>query len=275
MELNEHFEWEGRTIKCRSAGKGPPVVFCHGTPFSSRVWALYAAVLSDNYTVHIWDMPGYGESSKAAAHSVDFDSQARALVALVRDFWKLESPHVIAHDFGGCTALRATLVHGLKYSSLMLLDPVAIPPIGSPFFRFVQKHDGVLDELPSYVHEAVVRAYIENASHVGLSAAALKHLVAPWLTEEGQPAFYRQIAHFDPTFLVENERLLGNLDMPVHLIWAANDTWIPVEVGRRLSRLIPGCQYTEVPEAGHLIQFDAPIVLSSLLRSWLMGRSKN
>ena len=40
----------------------------------------------------------------------------------------------------------------------MLVDVVAIPPSGSPFFKFVQDNPGLLDQLPGYVHRALVRA---------------------------------------------------------------------------------------------------------------------
>ena len=63
VELTESFSWEGRRIAWARAGSGPPVVFCHGTPFSSRVWAPYAEALADRFTVHLWDLPGYGRSS--------------------------------------------------------------------------------------------------------------------------------------------------------------------------------------------------------------------
>ena len=64
MDVNERFDWEGRSIAWGRAGSGPPVVFCHGTPFSSRVWSRYADALSADFTVHLWDMPGYGESDR-------------------------------------------------------------------------------------------------------------------------------------------------------------------------------------------------------------------
>ena len=41
--------------------------------------------------------------------------------------------------------------------------------------------------------EAIVRAYIQNASHLGLRDDILGLLVQPWTTSEGQQAFYRQI----------------------------------------------------------------------------------
>ena len=272
MELVEEVSWEGRTIACGRAGTGPPVVFCHGTPWSSVVWSRYADALADAFTVHLWDMPGYGRSSKDPAHPVDLGAQAAAFRAVL-DHWGLDRPHVVAHDVGGAVALRAALHGGVRYASLVLVDAVAIPPSGSPFFRFVAGHPGVLDGLPPYIHEAVVRAYVRGASHRGLADDDLAALVAPWTTESGQPAFYRQIVQYDERFLVENEQRLGDLNVPVRVVWGTEDAWIPLPTGRRLAELVPGADLVEVPGAGHLIQYDAPVALAALVRGWLTDRA--
>ncbi|MVU77886.1 alpha/beta fold hydrolase [Nocardia sp. ET3-3] len=272
MRLTETFEWSGRAIACARGGTGPDVVFCHGTPFSSRVWSRYADAFAAKYTVHLWDMPGYGESSKHAGHRVDFGTQGAAFAALL-DHWGLSRPHVIAHDFGGAVALRAALGHGRDYASLMLVDVVAIPPSGSPFFRFVQRHPELLGELPGYIHEAVVRAYIRGAAHGRLEPAQLDELVEPWLGSAGQSAFYRQIAHYDESFLVDDEAELGSLRMPTHVVWGEDDAWIPIGLGERLARLLPDAAFTSVADAGHLIQYDAPVALTSILAAWLETRA--
>ena len=73
--------------------------------------------------------------------------------------------------------------------------------------------------MPSYIHEALVRAYIGNASFRGLRDDDLAVLVAPWLGEGGQAAFYRQIAAYDEHYLAENETLLDRIDIPVTVLW--------------------------------------------------------
>jgi pimeloyl-ACP methyl ester carboxylesterase len=208
------FAWEGRRIAWDSAGSGPAVVFCHGTPWSSWLWRPFAEALSDDFTVYLWDMPGYGRSSKDAGHSVDFGVQAKAFAALLAH-WGVDRPHVVAHDYGGAVSLRAHLVHEVPYASLLMADVVAIPPSGSPFFRLVKEHPDVLAQVPPYIHEALVKAYIGNASHRGLRDDDLAELAAPWLGAEGQPAFYRQIAAYDERYLAENEKLLRRIDIPV------------------------------------------------------------
>ena len=268
MELDAVLEWEGRQLAWTRFGSGPPVVFCHGTPFSSRVWAPYAEALAGDFTVHLWDLPGYGRSSMEPGHRVAADVHARAFRALL-DHWGLDRPHVVAHDLGGLVSLRAHLVEGAAYASLFLVDVVAIPPSGSPFFRFVQDNPHLLAELPGYIHEAIVRAYIGNATHRGLAGEELDALVEPWTGPAGQPAFYRQIADYDLALLEDNERRLGDLDLPVRILWGVEDCWIPIETGRRFAGLVPGAELTEVPGSGHLMQYDAPVALATALREWL------
>jgi pimeloyl-ACP methyl ester carboxylesterase len=268
LELEQRFDWRGRRIAWQRMGSGPPVVFCHGTPFSSRVWAPFAEVLAEGYTVYLWDMPGYGQSSKAAEHAVDFGVQGELFADLL-GAWGLDRPHVVAHDFGGAVSLRAHLLHGVAYGSLMLVDVVAVPPTGSPFFRFVQEHPAVMPELPAYIHAALLPAYIQGATYRGLREDDVRELVAPWTTEEGQAAFYRQIAQTDERYLVEIEERLGEVDAPVRIVWGREDAWIAPEVGRRLEVLIPGATLKLVDGAGHLVQYDAPVALTSELRLWL------
>ena len=95
MDLQQRVEWRDRRVAWERMGSGPPVVFCHGTPFSSRVWAPFAEALVDQYSVYLWDMPGYGQSSKTAEHAVDFGVQGELLADLI-GAWGLDRTHVIA-----------------------------------------------------------------------------------------------------------------------------------------------------------------------------------
>jgi pimeloyl-ACP methyl ester carboxylesterase len=250
-------------------GAGPDVVFCHGTPWSSELWRPYAKGLGRDFTVHLWDMPGYGQSSKDPDHRVSLDVQGELLADLL-GHWGLQSPHVVAHDYGGAVALRAHLLHGRVFGSLALVDVVALAPWGSDFFRLVRDHADVFSALPGPVHEGALRAYIAGASQVGISPAMMQTLVSPWLGGPGQAAFYRQIAQADQAYTDEIEHLYPALKMPVLVVWGNEDTWIPVDRARRLSQLIPGAQLQLIQGAGHLIQIDQPAALATTLTRWLI-----
>ena len=93
-------------------------------------------------------------------------------------------------------------------------------------------------------------------------------LVDPWADAVGQAAFYRQIAQADEVFTDEIEPMYGQVDEPVHIIWGAEDTWIPAERAERLQRAMPGSSVSVIPDAGHLIHLDAPEALTSEITRW-------
>ena len=266
--LSEAFSWRGREVRWERIGSGPDVVFCHGTPWSSELWRPCAKALAPYFTVHLWDMPGYGQSSKHPEHRVSLDVQGELFAELLAH-WDLRSPRVVAHDYGGAVALRAHLLHDSPFGSLALTDVVALAPWGSDFFRLVREHAEVFEALPTAVHEGALRAYIESASHVGISPTAMNSLVSPWLDAHGQAAFYRQIAQADEAYTDDIEHLYPELDLPVLVIWGCEDAWIPVDRAHRLSELIPGAQLRLVEGAGHLIQLDQPTALATTLTWWL------
>jgi len=247
------------------------VVFCHGTPWSAELWRPVAEALAAHFTVYLWDMPGYGTSSKLPEHRVSLDVQGELFGDLLTS-WDLPSPHVVAHDYGGAVALRAHLLHGRAFASLALVDVVALRPWGSEFFRLVRDHADVFAALPPAVHDGVVRAYISGASHRGLQPDALDVLALPWLDDVGQAAFYRQIAQADEVYTDEVEPLYPAIDVPVLVVWGRDDAWIPVDRAHRLHELIPGARLAIIDEAGHLIQLDQPAALTAALMHWLISR---
>lgn len=270
-ELARTVEWRGRTVAWDRFGQGPALVLLHGTPWSSALWRPVADTLAQDFTVHVFDMPGYGTSSMDGEHDVDLGTQGELFAALLQE-WGLGSdvpPHVVAHDIGGAVALRARLLHGARYASLCLVDVVALAPWGSPFFRLVQQHADVFAQLPPALHRGLVEAYVAGASHRGLPADDLAMLVEPWTGERGQAAFYRQVAQADERWTDEIEPLYPTLDEPVHVVWGADDVWIPVDRAHRLRDLVPGATLTVLPDAGHLVQLDAPEALTADLVRWL------
>jgi pimeloyl-ACP methyl ester carboxylesterase len=265
--LDEQFEFEGRAVRWSARGEGPPVVLVHGTPWSSFNLRHLVEALSSDFTTYVFDLLGYGLSDKSAG-DVSLGVQNRVLDALL-DHWNLSRPSIVGHDFGGATALRAHLLNRREFDRIVLIDPVALSPWGSPFFRHVREHEAAFAGLPGYIHEALVRAYVQTAAHVPLDAATLDGIVAPWLGDEGQAAFYRQIAQADSSYTDEVQPLYASIERPVRILWGREDTWIPVEKGEKLRRTIPNAELTVIDDAGHLVIEEKPDQLAASIRAFL------
>ena len=253
--LTETFNFNGKSVAFNTLGAGAPIVLIHGTPFSSYVWRSIARELARDHKVYLFDLLGYGQSEKA--QDVSLGVQNAVLAALLRH-WRLDRPKVIAHDFGGATALRAHLLDGCEYERLLLFDAVAVRPWGSPFVQHIRDHEHAFAGIPDYLQRAILRAYLRGAVAQPISDAELEPYLAPWLGPIGQAAFYRQIAQMDMKYTDEVQPRYGQIRCPVKLLWGTDDQWISIERGRELAAMIPDCELIDVPGSGHLMQEDAP-----------------
>lgn len=266
LELPNTTIIEGNAVRWGKIGSGPPLVAIHGTPFSSQVWRRIAPQIADRRTVFYFDLVGYGQSEMREGQDVSLAVQNKVLVALFGE-WGLERPDVLAHDFGGATALRAYYLCGLRYASLIIFDAVALAPWGSPLVQHVRKHEAAFSGMPDYMHQALLRAYMRTAAHNSLSEEAMNIYCRPWLGPVGQPAFYRQIAQMDQRFTDEIEGQYGRMDCPATVLWGQMDEWIPFEKGEALAALISDRAVIAIPDAGHLVQEDRPeIIVAAVLK---------
>lgn len=268
-DLPHTLDYRGQSVRFNKVGNGRPLVFVHGTPFSSAVWRKIVPHFVPKRSVYVFDMLGYGQSEMRVGQDVSLGVQNDVFAALLQQ-WQVEKPDVVAHDFGGATALRTHLLNDVDFASLTLIDPVAIAPWGSPFVQHVRKHEKAFSGIPSYIHDAILAAYIGSAAFQPLSSQSLDLYSAPWCGKTGQAAFYRQIAQMDQRYTDEIAEKIPTMRCPVSLLWGENDEWIPLERGQKLSSLIPKSQFRAVPSAGHLVQEDAPEAIVAALANLLV-----
>lgn len=244
-------------IRYGIAGSGPPVVLVHGTPWSSFNLRRLIDGLSSRYTLYYYDLLGYGQSEMSEGN-VSLGVQNIILRDIIQDHWKLERPAIIGHDFGGATTLRGHLLNNLNFSRMVLIDPVAVAPWGSEFFRHVGIHEAAFAAVPDYIQEAIVRAYIGSAAYAPIPEPILAATANPWIQSPGKEAFYRQIAQAQQSYTDEVQERYGEISIPTLILWGTEDCWIPVERGRLLNKLIPGSMFHCIESAGHLVIEEKP-----------------
>lgn len=266
MELDE--DVTAMTYLLEPAGdRRGDVVLCHGTPWSAVVWAEVARGLASDYRVHLWDLPGYGGSPVGEAVPLDLARQGARFARLL-DLWSLDAPAVVAHDIGGAVALGAHLLHGRAFGRLFLWDVVTLEPWGSPFFRLVAEHRPAFAALPAALHRALVREYIAGAGR--LSSDWVDLLSQPWLGEDGQSAFYRQIAALRPEHTRPIAERLSLVDCPVAIGWGSEDPWIPAQQANQLALALPQPIRPRYLEGvGHLPQVEEPATVAAAIEAWL------
>src|SRR5580704_19147703 len=123
----EQIKTTGATINVVHGGKGSPVLLMHGIPETHLLWRKVAPPLSQNFTLVITDLRGYGDSSKPPGGADHFGYSKRAMAqdqVEVMEHLGFPKFAVVGHDRGGRVAHRMALDHSDRVTRLAILDIV-------------------------------------------------------------------------------------------------------------------------------------------------------
>lgn len=115
---------DGVELNVAVAGDGPAVVLLHGFPQTHYMWRHVAPALTDEHTVIVPDLRGYGESARPAAATPDTygkRTMGRDVVEVARALGH-ERFGLVGHDRGALVGVRAGLDHPDAVRYLGVLD---------------------------------------------------------------------------------------------------------------------------------------------------------
>lgn len=127
--------FEDRRIKTQDvdfavliAGTGPVILLLHGYPETRAAWHRIAPSLTDEYTVVIPDLPGYGDS-RVTGNPQGMGSKRRMAKSLHEMMVAMGHRHftVVGHDRGGRVAYRMALDFPESVTALVSVTVVPTP----------------------------------------------------------------------------------------------------------------------------------------------------
>ncbi|KAF2095107.1 alpha/beta hydrolase [Rhizodiscina lignyota] len=261
-------------------GDGEPVVLLHGTPSSSLIWRnVVPHLVTAGYKVHVFDLLGYGLSERPWDPSVDtsISGQVPILEGLLAH-WGLATTHIVAHDIGGGIAQRFAIFSPDRVRSLTLIDVVSFDSYPSKRTK-QQMQEGLESQIRAKDedHRAHFREWLLSTvqDQQKLAATSLDTFMNYISGPIGQASlFQHQVRHYDPKHTMEIADRMHELgQLPVKLIWGADDAWQVVDWAHKLNRTIPCSELDILENCGHFSPEDQPERLSQLLVSFLKQHS--
>jgi pimeloyl-ACP methyl ester carboxylesterase len=213
-----------------------PFLLLHGGAGPASV-AGFADLLAArwNTRVIVPTHPGFAGTPRPDA----LDS-VKALAVLYADLLDREDVWdvtVIGNSIGGWIASELGLLNSPRVSGLALVNAVGIDV---PEHPVTDVSTVTPDQLRRLSFHDPDRFPPDPARAPGPDLAAL--------------GAYTGMRMTDPTL---RERL-GDLDLPVQVVWGESDGIAVPAYGRAFAEAIPGARFTVVPGAGHLPQLEAP-----------------
>lgn len=269
-----------RRLVIRNPDAKGTVLFLHGFPETIHAWDSLAPALADEFEVHAFDWPGFGQSSRPTADRFGYAPKdyARILKAYIDKAGIDRSKLVIyATDIGALPALLLALEEPDVARAIIVGD-------FAPFDRPAYMADR-LQALKAEPSASVVRGVmnstrdeiLENAFRRGLPAQAQFDVSPDFKADMARgwdqgamttaDAFYHYYSHFtrDQAYFETN---LGRLKTPVKVVWGAEDIYIAKAMGAEFADKAR-IRITYLPGVGHYPHLQAPGQAVSEIRSAL------
>jgi pimeloyl-ACP methyl ester carboxylesterase len=181
--------------------------------------------------------PGFGGTPKSETLTGVADL-ARAYVTLLEQL-DLTDVTVVGNSFGGWLAAEIALVKSPRISGAVIIDGVGIEVDGHPMTDVSGLSPA---ELRSFSFHDPSKAPVPPGGGTGPSPDVLA-LIG-----------YTGPAMADPSLAGR----LGDIDIPVHVLWGESDGIVTPEYGKAYAAAIPLSTYTVLPRTGHLPQVETP-----------------
>jgi len=261
-------EIAGNRLAYSASGTGAPVLLVHGITTYSFIWRRIVPLLSDRYRVICLDLLGCGSSDKP----LDADYSLQHHATLVRQFMEqlgCEHYHFVGHDVGGGIGQILAVKHPKKLLDLTLINSVGhdfwpVQPIiamRTPIIRQL-----AMATLDFGAFRLVVKRGMYHKDR--FTDELMKMFCKPMQTREGRKAFLHFANCLNNRHLIDIEKDLQKLDLPVLIIRGDSDAYLSGAISDKLKRDIPGSILFRIETGGHFIQEDEPELIAHELHNF-------
>ena len=256
---------------------GPTLLLIHGSNGHIQTWEGVVGELADRYRLISLDLYGHGLTGPNPDEKYDVDAQIE-LITKVMDAAGVQKAVWVGNSMGGWLTWRAGLAVPDRISGLVLVDASGAqvdekiePYLGARLARtwLGQKI------MPHVTPKSLIRTSLEQ------------NYANPELISEELVSRYSDLLHFPGNRAAAVDRAnvdrqrekwadVGQIDMPVLLLWGEQDTVVPVSHGRAFEAAITGSRLIIYPDAGHLPMEETPEQVAGDIDVWMqsLGQSE-
>jgi len=254
MDYEGLVEAAGAQLFVRAEGEGTPLVLTHGLGDDHRFWDPCVEFLLPHHRVVRWDVRGFGRSDKPAG-PYDLGLYADDL-RHVFDHLRIERAILVGLSMGGVIAQRFLLEHGNRLAGVVLVSTSSeiSEKATANWRRLADRVEsggfGRVDASRSFAAE------FARTHPAAVAAAGLQ-------TASNDPAAYAAAARAvsDYSFTADLEKVR----LPALIMQGLDDQLTPPGGSVKLSRAIPHARLLLLPDAGHSLPIENPVLFSSIV----------
>ena len=234
----------------------PSFIWLHGWGHNHKTMMRLADLFRNDGSHILFDQPGFGQTPMlgAGAGTADYAD------ALATDLAPSETKHIfIGHSFGGRVSIQMAARHPHLVQAIILIAGAGIPRSKTFAQKLRGKYIKTLGACARYSDKMFGTTFIKKFRDTYGSSD------------------YKNAGDLRPTFVrVVNEDLreeAGKIDIPVLLLYGAEDTETPPEIGAKYAAAINGAEFHTLAGFGHVDILDrGAYQCEALIRQFLETR---
>lgn len=272
----------GASVHFRDEGNadGPALVLVHGSNASLHTWEPWVAELGGTYRIVTMDLPGHGLTGRVPGDDYSREGMAASVHELTEALG-LTRFAIGGNSMGGGVSALYALEHPDRVTALILVNSSGVPVVREetdPPLAFRLARMPVLSKVMRYVlprsvvEEGVRKVFVDQSKVTGEMVARYFDLT---LHEGNRDATRMRFASYasrdEETFAAR----LGEIEVPVLVMWGDKDGLIPVSAAYAFKERIPQAELAIFENAGHVPMEEVPGESAAAVRAFLSkGRAE-
>jgi haloalkane dehalogenase len=280
----------GRVHVFDRLGEDPAFVLMHGFPDDSRIYDRLAPLLSPRRVVS-FDFVGYGRSARTDPGESRAGHDEEALGAVL-DALELERVVVVGHDASGPVAIDYTLREPHRVRHVILLNtyyghaptlrlPEMIRLFADP--DFAPLADAMIDDPNQRLWLLWHTARLFGLDPLDPTGIGVTSITPQFFGDTQRPDALPAIRGWTGGLFAALDRQddsikagrLAGLDVPVTMVFGAQDQYLNPDLARHLAGLFTRAGLHLVEEASHWPQWDQPEIVANLLHEAASGPTES
>jgi haloalkane dehalogenase len=262
-------------------GEAPALVVMHGFPDDSRIYDRLVPLLASRRVVAV-DWLGYGRSDRVEPGPFDSAQHQRELRAVL-DSLELGGVTLVGHDASGPDAIDFALGEPGRVGHLILLNTYYGHPPSGRFPEMIRllADPGLTPLADAMMDDPNQRLWLLNHTgrQWGLDAGdqqgvAFASILPQFFGDDSQPDALTAIRAWTsalfPALDQQDAHIaagdLAGTDLPVTLIFGADDDYLSPRLARHLAGLFAHADLQLVDNASHWLQWDQPEIVARLIK---------
>jgi len=262
----QHVAVSNGMLNVFAQGKGTPLLFVHGFPLNHGMWHLQVDAFTKKNRVIVPDLRGFGESTVTVG-TVGMEEMSDDLHGVLHGVW-VDKPVVFCGlSMGGYVAWQFFRKYRSQLRALILCDTRATADTPEAAAGRQKLAETVMAEGGQAAYDAVLPKLLspKTTERWPELVANVKSMVLRNKPAGIAAALRGMAARPDCT------DILPQIDVPTLVICGQDDQITPPAEMQNMAEAIPGAQFVQIPNAGHLAPLENPDAVNGAINRFLIS----